>query len=63
MFCNCYYLNDVDCTNFDFSKDTDIISMFRGCSKKLIEKIKKRIKNTKNEALDNKNGYISKKYL
>ena len=60
MFCNCYYLNDIDCTNYDFRKDTDIINMFRGCSKKLIEKIKKRIKNIKNEALDNKSGYISK---
>ena len=50
FFYKCYYLNDIDVSNFDFNKDADMKCMFNSCSKKLIEKIKKQNKNIKKEA-------------
>ena len=50
MFCKCYYLNDLDISNFFFNSKVDMSLMFKDCSKKLIKRIKEQNKNIKDKA-------------
>ena len=50
LFYNCYNLIDIDISNFVFDKEVDMINIFKGCSKKLINKIKKQNNKLKEDA-------------
>jgi len=52
MFNECSSLNDIDITNFNFDKVISMVSMFYGCSDKLINKVRAQSNNLKMEAFE-----------